>query len=45
MKEKLVKFTKPFLLAAMALEIWVTIDIASVLFFGEYEPPKKPIED
>ncbi len=45
MKEKLVKFTKPLLVAAMALEVWFTIDIASVLFFGEYEPPKKPIED
>lgn len=45
MKEKLVKFTKPLLLACTALEIWLTFDIASAFFFGEYEPPKKPIED
>ncbi len=42
MKEKLVKFTKPLLLACTALEIWITIGIASALFFGEYEPPKSP---
>lgn len=45
MKEKLVKFTKSLLLACTALEIWVTLDIASIFFFGEYEPPKKPIEE
>lgn len=45
MKEKLVKFTKPLLLACTALEIWITIGIASALFFGEYEPPKNPIEE
>ena len=44
MKEKIVKLTKPLLLACMALEIWVTFDIASLLFFGEYEPPKEPVE-
>lgn len=45
MKEKFVKLTKPLLAAAMALEIWITIDIASALFFGEYEPPKKPTDN
>ena len=45
MKEKLVKLTKPLLLACTALEIWVTFDIASMFFFGEYEPPKKPVEE
>lgn len=45
MKEKFVKLTKPLLVAAMALEIWVTFDITSILFFGEYEPPKKPLEN
>ncbi len=44
MREKLVKFTKPLLLACTALEIWITIGIASALFFGEYEPPKKTVE-
>lgn len=42
MKEKLVKLTKPLLLTSVALSYWVTIGIASALFFGEYEPPKKP---
>lgn len=45
MKEKLVKLTKPLLVACMALEIWVTIGISSMLFFGEYEPPKNPEEN
>lgn len=42
MKEKLVKLTKPLLVACMALEIWLSFDIASMILFGEYEPPKKP---
>lgn len=45
MKEKLVKYTKPLLLACTALEIWITIGVTSMLFFGEYEPPKKPVEE
>lgn len=44
MKEKLVKLTKPLLLAAMALEVIFTFDIASIIFFGEYEYPKNPNE-
>lgn len=44
MKEKLLKLSKPLLLACMALDIWFTCDIASVLFLGEYEHPKKPNE-
>lgn len=39
MKNWLVKISKPLLTAAMALGIWVTIDIASIVFFGEYEYP------
>lgn len=39
MKAKLVQWTKPLLVACMALGIWVTFDIASILFFGEYEFP------
>lgn len=45
MKEKFVKLTKPLLMAAMALEIWISFDIASALLFGEYEPPKKPADE
>ena len=41
MKEKLLKWSKPLMLACMALDIWVTVDVASVFFFGEYEHPKK----
>ncbi len=39
MKEKLVRWSRPLLTACMALGIWVTIDIASIIFFGEYEYP------
>ncbi|MDE7334198.1 MAG: hypothetical protein K2O16_18620 [Lachnospiraceae bacterium] len=42
MKEKFVKLTKPLLAACMALTVWVSFDIASLLFFGEYEYPKNP---
>lgn len=42
MKEKFVRLTKPLLLACMALTVWVSFDIASILFFGEYEYPKNP---
>ena len=38
MKNWLVRISKP-LLTTMALGIWVTIDIASVILFGEYEYP------
>lgn len=41
MKEKLLKLSKPLLLACMALDIWVTCDLVSVFFFGEYEHPQK----
>ena len=44
MKEKLVKFTKPILTACIALEVIFTIGISSMIFFGEYEPPKAPNE-
>lgn len=39
MKEKLVKWSRPLLTACMALGIWITIDIASIILFGEYEYP------
>lgn len=39
MKEKLVRWSKPLLTACMALGAWMTIDIASIIFFGEYEYP------
>lgn len=41
MKEKIVKLTKPLLVACMALEIWISIGMTSILFFGEYKPPIK----
>ena len=41
MKERLVKLTKPLLVTCMALGAWVSIDIASAIFFGEYEYPKE----
>ena len=44
MKEKLLKLSKPLLLACMALDIWVTCALVSVLFFGEYEHPQKTNE-
>ena len=39
MKNWLVRISKPLLTTAMALGIWVTIDIASGILFGEYEYP------
>lgn len=41
MKEKLVKLTKPLLTACMLWGAWVSIDIASAVFFGEYEYPQE----
>ena len=39
MKNWLVKISTPLLTAAMAWGFWVSCDIASVFFFGEYEYP------
>lgn len=44
MKAKLVKITKPLLMACIAFDVWFTFDIASAIFFGEYEHPKNPNE-
>lgn len=41
MKEKLLKWSKPLMLACMAFDFWLTCDLVSALFFGEYEHPKK----
>lgn len=41
MKEKLIKLTKPLLLTCMAWGAWMSIDIASILFFGEYQYPEE----
>ncbi len=41
MKEKLVRFTKPLLTACAALGLWIGYDIASMIFFGEYEYPSE----
>ena len=39
MKEKLIRWSKPLLTACMALTVWISIDVSSVIFFGEYEYP------
>ncbi len=39
MKNWLVKISAPLLTAAMAWGAWVTYDISSIIFFGEYEYP------
>ncbi|MCI9334334.1 MAG: hypothetical protein HFI98_06210 [Lachnospiraceae bacterium] len=41
MKEKLLKLSKSLLLGCMALDIWFTCSLTSLLFLGEYEHPKK----
>lgn len=41
MKEKLLKWSKPLMLACMALDVWITCDLASLIFFGEYKHPQK----
>lgn len=41
MKEKLIKLSRPLLLTCMALGAWVSFDIASAIFFGEYEYPEE----
>lgn len=40
MKEKLLKWSKPLMLACMALDIWLTFDGVSIVFFGEYSHPQ-----
>lgn len=40
MKEKLIRLTKPLLVACMIWGTWVSVDIASIIFFGEYEYPE-----
>lgn len=44
MKEKFVKLTKPLLATCMALTVWISYDIASMIFFGEYKYPENPNE-
>ena len=44
MKEKFVKLTKPLLVSCMALTVWISCNIKSILFFGEYEYPQNPDE-
>lgn len=41
MKEKLIRWSRPLLTASMALGIWVTVGITSIIFFGEYEYPSE----
>lgn len=45
MKARLVQWTKPLLAACLALEVWLWIDISSIIFFGEYEHPQIPTEE
>lgn len=39
MKAKLIKWSKPLLSACILLGTWVSFDIISAIFFGEYEYP------
>lgn len=39
MKERLIRWSRPLLTACMALTVWISFDIVSVIFFGEYEYP------
>lgn len=39
MKEKLVRLSSLLLTGCMAFGIWMGFDIASMVFFGEYEYP------
>lgn len=41
MKARLVQWTKPLLTACMALTVWISIGITSILLFGEYEYPQE----
>lgn len=41
MKEKLVRLTKPLLVTCMALGAWISCDLTSIIFFGEYEYPEE----
>ena len=41
MKEKLIRLSKPLLLACMSWGAWVSFDITSAIFFGEYEYPEE----
>lgn len=42
MKEKFVNISRPLLYGCMALAAWFSWDIASAIFFGEYEYPQIP---
>lgn len=39
MRERLIRLARPLLMGCMALGAWVSFDIASAIFFGEYEYP------
>lgn len=39
MKAKLIKWSKPLITAFVLFGTWVSFDIASLIFFGEYEYP------
>lgn len=41
MKAKLVRLSKPLLATCMALGLWISYDISSLIFFGEYEYPEE----
>lgn len=41
MKEKLIRLTKPLLLACMMWGVWLGADIASIILFGEYPYPEE----
>ncbi len=39
MKERLIRLARPLLVGCMALGAWMSFDITSIIFFGEYEYP------
>lgn len=44
MREKLVKLSKPLLLACMAFDVWFTCQGVCIFFLGEYEHPSKTMK-
>ena len=40
-KTALIKLSKPLLVICMTWGLWMGVDIASAIFFGEYEYPEE----
>lgn len=41
MKQKFIALTKPLLCACMAFSWWISCDVVSLLFLGEYPYPQE----